>query len=96
MKAIEVTQNGKRIILAGAPALADGTIHASVCLDDTSQDFAKIAVFGVTKFEEGKEQAMMTWKDGYRIAVSDEIRIRIIEVTEADIPDETRNPALDE
>jgi len=96
MIAFEILQNGRRIVVAGADVLKGGTIHASVGMNDTSERDLSLTVFGVTKFVEGEAQSFLSWKDGQRIPIDQEITIRVVEVDQADLPESERDPAFDE
>jgi len=95
MIALEITINGKKIVLAGAPSLAGG-VTSVVKAPSPGEPVGALTVFGITEFVEGEEQLMLNWKENHPVSVGDEIRICIKEVSKADPPESSENPAHQE
>jgi hypothetical protein len=89
MLAIEVWVNGKRLTLAGAADLCvlSAIVSATGKLGESSRgtkhekDKADISlrVGGLTSRPEGQEDEHLTWVNGRRLGVGDEVKIKLME-----------------
>lgn len=89
MLAIEVWVNGKRITLAGANELCvlSGVISATGKLGESSggtkrerqQIDISLRVGGLTSRPEGQEDEHLTWVNGRKLTVGDEVIFKLVE-----------------
>jgi hypothetical protein len=83
MLALEILQNGKRLLVANLKAVNGGYITADVGIHGEN---GALSVIGYGNASRGGAPKMRTWKDKQQLGIGDEITIRLIDTSEPSSP----------